>query len=146
MNKAKRGMSKIIREQQRKIAEERRKRKEEENATLHKSSTPDLINSKPNPSLSHSPSVPALVEKRENKRQEKDKECVTNYYLPSPIYIPSYGEYTPILVDNLNTRANPRRGEKKIDASRQIKTKDKPAEEDEQAINKEKKEEKKETE
>ena len=53
------------------IAEEERKRKEEESATLCKSSAPDLINFKPNQSLSHSPLVPAPAEKRENKRKER---------------------------------------------------------------------------
>ena len=49
----------------RKLAEEERKRIEEEKATLHKSNTPDLINSKPNPPLCHSPLVPVPAKKTE---------------------------------------------------------------------------------
>ena len=51
-------ISKIMMREWRKLAEEERKRKEEENATLHKSNASELINSKPSPSLSHSPLVP----------------------------------------------------------------------------------------
>ena len=64
---------KIIRKQQKKIAEEEGKGKEEENATLHRSSAPDIIDSKPNPSLNHSPLVPAPVDKRETRVKRKER-------------------------------------------------------------------------
>ena len=60
-----------MRREWRKLEEEERKRKEEENATLHKSNAPKLINFEPNPSLSLSPLVPAPTVKKENNKQEK---------------------------------------------------------------------------
>ena len=101
-------ISKIIRRGQRKVAEEERKGKQDENAMLHKSNAPDLINSKPIPSLSHSPLVPAPVEERENKRQVKQKDCVPGYYPPSPIYVASYDKDAPNQVNNLVPELTPK--------------------------------------
>ena len=70
-------ISKIIREKQRKTAEEERKRKEAESALLCKSCVPDLLNHEPNLPLIN-PSAPALEGKE--KTQEKQKDCVTDYY------------------------------------------------------------------
>ena len=69
-------LDKIIKEQQRKIAKERRKKREEENAQL---CLPNLINIKPNSPLIN-PFVPVPEEKEENKRQEENKNCTTDYY------------------------------------------------------------------
>ena len=102
----------------------RKKKERRRKSTLCKSSAPDFINSKPNPSPSHSPLIPALEEKVMNKRQEKDKDCVTNYYPTSPIYVPIYEEDAPTLVDILIPEPTPEE-ERNIDANRQIKTKDK---------------------
>ena len=79
----------------------RGKRREKENAIFCKSSAPDLINSKQNQPLSHNPLIPAPAEKRKNKRQKKEKKLVTDYYPPSPIYVPSYKEEASTLVKNL---------------------------------------------
>ena len=82
--------------------EKEQKRREQEKATLCKSNTPDLINSKPNLPLTNPPTT-ALEDKK--KTQEKQKDGVTNYYLPSPIYIASYEEEdAPNLVDHLIAR------------------------------------------
>ena len=78
--------------------EEERMRKEEENTLLHKSCVPDLLSAKPNPPLTDL-SVPAPEEK--NKCQEKNKDCVTDYYCPSTIYVASYEDDAPALVKNL---------------------------------------------
>ena len=58
--------------------------------------------------VSHSPLVPAPTKKRENKRQEKGRECVTDYYPPSPVYMVSYEEDTQNLVDNLVSEPTPK--------------------------------------
>ena len=63
-------LDKIIKEQQRKIAEDRRKKREEENAQL---CLPNPINTKPNSPLID-PLVPVPEEKEENKRQEENKD------------------------------------------------------------------------
>ena len=92
-------INKIIGKEHRKITEEERKRKEEESALLHRSCAYDLLNDEPNLSLTNPP-APALEEKE--KTQEKQKDHVTDYYPPSPIYVASYEkENTPSLVNNL---------------------------------------------
>ena len=92
-------MDKIVKEQQLKIAEARRK-KREENAPLCKLCVPNPINAKPN-----SPFIDLLVptpeEKGENKREEEGKDCTTDYYLQSPIYVACQEEDAPTLVNNL---------------------------------------------
>ena len=61
------------------------------------------MDSKPNPSLSHNPLVPAPAEKRENKRPEKRKDLVKDYYPPSPVYVASYEEKCPYSVEQFST-------------------------------------------
>ena len=67
-NKRSERISKIIRKEQRKIAEEERKKKEEESALLCRSCAPDLLNDKPNLPLTKPP-APSPEEKE--KIQEK---------------------------------------------------------------------------
>ena len=100
-------ISQIIRKEQRKIAEEERKRKEKGNATLNKSNAPDLINSKTNAPISHSPLALVPAEKRENKRQEKGKDHVTDCYPPSPVYMANYEENASTLLNNLIPKPTP---------------------------------------
>ena len=104
-NKRRERLSKIIKEKQKKIAEER-KRKEEESTLLHKSCAPDLLSAKPNPPLTD-PSVPAPEEKEKNQGQEKNENCLTDYYPPSLIYEASYEEDAPTLVNNLIPEPTP---------------------------------------
>ena len=94
-------ISKIIRKEKRKIAEQERK-KEEESALLCRSCAPDLLNDEPNLPLTNPP-APAPGEKE--KTQEKQRDLVTNYYPPGPIYVASYEEEdAPTLVNNLIPR------------------------------------------
>ena len=90
-------LDKTIREQQRKIAEERRKKREEKNGQL---CLPYPTTTKPNSPLID-PLVPAPEEKEENMRQEEDKDCTTQYYPPSPIYMVSNEEDVPTLLNDL---------------------------------------------
>ena len=70
----------------------RTKRREEEKTTLHNTTIPNLINTKPKlPMINPSASAP---EDRE-RPQEKQKDQGTNYYPPEPIYIPTYKENAP---------------------------------------------------
>ena len=104
------------------MIEEERKRKEEENATSCKSRASDLINSKPNSALSHSPLVTAPAEKRENKRKEKVKDHVTHYYPPSPVYVASYEENAPTLANSLVPRPTPTPPKKATNKMKESKT------------------------
>ena len=52
--------------------------------------------------------MPVTEEKEENRRQEKDKDCVTHYFPPGPIYMASYEEDTPTLVNNLVPEPTPK--------------------------------------
>ena len=87
----------------------------------------------------------AVLKMEEKAKQKQEQETILDPNLPSPIYVPSYGEDAPTLVDNLVPEPTPEE-ERNIDTSRQTKTKDKPAEEDKEDTNKEKKGEKKEVE
>ena len=44
---------------------------------------------------------PTLKSQPQMKSQEKQKYCITDYYPPSPIYVASYEEDTPNLVNSL---------------------------------------------
>ena len=88
-------------ERQREVEE----KKEGENTLLCKSCASDVINNKPNLPLPD-PSVPALEENE--KIQEKQKDHVTDYYPPSPMYVVSYEGDASTLVNNLIPEATPK--------------------------------------
>ena len=58
------------------------------------------------------PLVKAPEEKEKNQRQEKDKDCVTDYYPQSPIYMASYEEDAQSLVNSLVPEPTPQRKER----------------------------------
>ena len=75
-------------------------KKEEESALLCRSCAPDLLNDKPNLTLTN---LPALEEKE--KTQEKQRDLVTNYYPPNPLYVASHEEEdAPTVMNNLIPR------------------------------------------
>ena len=78
-------ISKIIRKEQRKIAEEERK-KEEESALLCRSCASDLLNDEPNLPLIK---LPAPAPEEKEKTQEKLSDLVTSYYPPGPYMWPA---------------------------------------------------------
>ena len=97
-------ISKIIRKKKRKIAEEERKKKYEERTLSSRSCAPDLLNDEPNLPLTN---PPAPAPEKNKKTQEKQNDHVTDYYLPSPIYVASYEGEAPNLVNNLVPKPNP---------------------------------------
>ena len=88
----------------------RRRKREEENAPLCKLCIPNPINTKPNSPLID-PLVPAPEEKEENKKEEDKKDCATDYYPQSSIYVASHEEDAPNVVNSLVPELTP--GEKK---------------------------------
>ena len=86
--------------------EARRRKREEENAQLCKLCIPNPINTKPNSPLIDL-LVPALEEKEENK-QERKKECTTDYYPQAPYMWPVMKKMLK-LSEQFSTRTNPRR-------------------------------------
>ena len=84
--------------------------REEENAPFCKLCIPNPINTKPNSPL-FNPLFPDPEEEEENKREVEEKDCTTDYYPPSPIYVVSQEEDVPTLVNNLVPEPTP--GEKK---------------------------------
>ena len=78
---------KIIRKEQRKIAEEER------------SCVPDLLNDEHNLPLTN---PPGPVPEEKEKTQEKQRDLMRKYYTPGPICVSSYEkEDGPTLVNNL---------------------------------------------
>ena len=103
-------ISKILKEEQKKIAEKERKMKEEESALLCKSCASDLVLIQIQTLTDHS--VPNPEEKC--KKQERNKDCATDYNPPSPIYMASYEEDTPTLVNKLVPESTPKEEEEDI--------------------------------
>ena len=92
-------ISKIIRRENRKVAEEEKRKNAEERTLSSRSCVPDLLGDEPNLPLTN-PSAPALEERE--RPHEKQNDQVTDYYAPSPIYIAGYEEEDASnLVDNL---------------------------------------------
>ena len=89
-------ISKIIRKKKWKIAEEDRKKKEEERALSSRSCAPDLLNDEPNVSLTNPP-TPAQKERKDTR---ETKRTCDRLLPPKPIYVDSYEEHTPNLVNN----------------------------------------------
>ena len=94
--------NKIVRRENRKVVEEDSRKKAKERTLLSRSCAPDWLGDKPNIPLTNPP-APVLEDRK--RPQEKQRDQVTNYYPPSPIYIASYKEEdAPTLVNNLIQR------------------------------------------
>ena len=62
---------------------------------------PDLLNDEPNLPLTNPPDP---VPEKKEKTQEKQKDHVIDFYPPSPIYVASYEEDAPTLVDTIKPK------------------------------------------
>ena len=78
---------------------------------------PHLLNDEPHLLLIN---PPAPTPEKKEKTQEKQKDHVTDYHPLSPIYVTSYEEDAPNLVDNLKHRPTPkeRRDTSKIEENK----------------------------